>query len=380
MKPLSILYLGDHAGTSGHRAAALMRLGHSVSLLDPVAFLPKTRLSEMWTWHTGALFLEGHVRTHVLENIPARQFDLVYVDCGHLVGPSLIQDLRARFGTVVNYNLDDPYGRRDGKRWRVYLKAVPFYDLIVVVRDCNVSEAFAAGAQRVLRVFRSADEIAHKPRQVSDQDDRIWSSEVAFVGTWMPERGPFMARLVELGVPVSIYGDHWEKAREWDVLKSYWRGPGLTDADNYAKAIQCAKINLGLLSKGNRDDSTQRSFEIPHLGGVLCAERTAEHLALYEEDREAIFWDTPDECARKCAHVLKDHELRKRIGSKGRQRCLRNRTTNEMVLSELLHALDDSAVNGTFQNARVADSLRHKAGNPNFTRAVSCGTNRRSTL
>jgi spore maturation protein CgeB len=275
----------------------------------------------------------------VLAAIPPKQFDLVYIDGGELIGSSLVRELRQRFGTVVNYNIDDPFSERDGRRWRLYLESVPLYDLVVVVRDCNVSEALSSGARNVLRVYMSADEVAHSPRQITKQDSSKWASEVAFVGTWMPERGPFMARLLELGVPLSIYGCRWQKAREWSVLRSAWRGPGVYGDDEYARVIQCAKVNLGLLSKGNRDLSTTRSFEIPSLGGVLCAERTSEHMQLYRENEEAVFWGDPEECARKCMQLVDDGKFRKSLGTNSRFRCLRNGTMNETVLTQIVDKL-----------------------------------------
>jgi hypothetical protein len=336
MNSLSILYIGRDSGTSRHRALALRRLGHIVFHLDPFAFLPNLRATGVWLWQTGGLFLEGYIRGRVLASLPQRKFDVVYVDGGELVGPSLVRELQRRYETVVNYNIDDPFGARDGHRWRLYLRAVPFYDLIVVLRDCNVPEAFAAGAKNVLRVQMSADEIAHAPRTLSASDHTRWGSQVAFVGTWMPERGPFLAKLVALGVPLAIYGDRWHKAREYATLRACWRGPGVYDDDQYAKVIQCAKVSLGLLSKGNRDLSTTRSFEIPSLGGVLCAECTSEHLALYRENEEAVFWDTPEECAQICLRLLQDEPFRTRLALNGRKRCLRNGASNEFILARVL--------------------------------------------
>jgi hypothetical protein len=248
----------------------------------------------------------------------------------------VVSELKKRFGTIINYNIDDPYGKRDGRRWRQYLRAVPFYDLIVVVRDCNVAEAYSRGARKVLRVPMSADEIAHAPRAIREQDYRKWANDVLFIGTWMPERGPFMARLVELGVPLSIYGKLWENAPEWHILRKCWRGGDLL-GDDYVMAIQCAKVNLGLLSKGNRDLSTTRSFEIPLVGAVFCAERTAEHLKLYREDEEATFWSSPEECASKCMQLLSDEQLRKNLAVNSRKRSLQNNTTNEAVWAEILY-------------------------------------------
>lgn len=289
-----------------------------------------------WLHHTGALGVNRLVRRRVLNLVQDCDYHLVWVDGGALMNPHLVMDLKERFGIVINYNVDDPFGGRDGPRFRQYLRSVPHYNLVVVVRQCNIAEALDAGAPDVLYVFRSADELAHAPRHICQEDLDKWGSEVLFLGTWMPERGPFLARLGELGVPLAIHGNRWQKAPEWPALRTHWRGPGVNDDTDYSKAIQCAKVCLGLLSKGNRDLSTQRSFEIPHLGGVLCAERTVEHSALYKEDEEAVFWDTPEECASKCKRLLNDEEWRGRVGNQARMRCLKNDTMNESILKKIL--------------------------------------------
>jgi spore maturation protein CgeB len=333
---LSILYLGPDSTTSGHRAFGLNRLGHSVQIVDPEEFLPSNRVSSFWAHHTGAIGLENFIRNRVLKAIRSREFDLAWVDAGSLVGPQLVRDLKRRAGRIINYNVDDPFGARDGKKWRLYLRAVPFYDLIVVVRDCNIPEAYKAGARDVLKVYRSSDEVAHAPRLLSPTDRAKWAADVSFVGTWMPERGPFMARLIERGVPLKIRGNRWSRAAEWPVLKPHWAGPGVDDEDDYSRAVQCAKISLGLVSKENRDLSTTRSFEIPWLGGVLCAERTPEHLALYEEDVEAVFWGDADECAEKCRRLLRDEAWRSAVARNGRLRARRNGTSNETVMIQII--------------------------------------------
>jgi spore maturation protein CgeB len=337
MRPdLTILYVGKNSGTSRHRALSLSRLGHNVQIVDPSGFLPSGRLLDYWKHHTGALGWGGFIRSHVLAAIRFTKFDLVWVDSGDLICAELVRDLKRQARFVINYNIDDPYGPRDGSKWRLYLRSVPFYDLVVVVRTCNVAEAINAGARDVMRVHMSSDEIAHAPRRLSPGDLAKWRSEVAFIGTWMPERGPFLARLVELGVPLTIWGDRWSKAEEWPILKPHWCSPGLWNHEDYAMAVQCAKVCIGLLSKGNRDLCTTRSFEIPQLGGVLCAERTSEHLALYTENVEAVFWNDPDECAEKCKRLVSDEAWRNQVAQKGQLRSIRNGTTNENVVKQIV--------------------------------------------
>lgn len=333
---MKILYLGAKSGTSLHRKTALARLGHQVRHIDPEAYLPKDLLRAKFRYETGALLSELRVARDVLAQVGRETFDLVWVDHGRCVGPALIKRLRRNSGAVLNLNVDDPYGWRDRLSWLLYRKAVRHYDLVVVVRKQNVEEATALGSRNVMLVWRAADEVAHAPRTPTPEDRKRYGSEVAFIGTYFPERGPFLAELVSRGVPLTLYGDHWHWAREWPLLKPHWRGPSSRSDDEYALMVQCAKVVLGLVSKGNRDLHTTRSAEVPHLGGVLCAERTREHEALYQDRKEAYLWSDAVECAAACNALLDDDSLRDAIASAGRARCIANGTLNESVAEAIL--------------------------------------------
>jgi spore maturation protein CgeB len=337
---MKILYLGANTGTAGHRFHALARLGHEVRQINPEDFVPKQRLLAKFHWETGGVFCQKKVAAGVMKAIGNEKFDVVWVNSGRYVGPSLVRHLRDRSKAVLNYNVDNPYHTRDRYSWTLFRKSVPSYDLMVVLREENIAEARALGARQVFRVYFCADEIAHAPRSLTPQDLEKWGSEVAFIGTCFSERGPFMAELIKLGVPLSIYGSDWQKSPEWPLLATAWKGPDTHNADDYAKSIQCSKICLGLLSKGNRDLHTTRSLEIPYLGGLLCAERTTEHQQMYREGEEAIFWDTPEECARLCFDLLEDDTKRQEITARGQERNLRNAYLNQPVMASILAKLN----------------------------------------
>jgi spore maturation protein CgeB len=341
---VNILYLGSNRGTAGHRKDALVRLGHEVTQIDPFGMLPSNRLVGLWLWRTGALGLAEIVRRRVLQSLSGSGFDVAWVDHGELISARLVNDLKARIPRVLCYSVDDPFAGRDGMLWREFLKAVPAYDLLVVVRAPNVEEAYQRGAKTVMCVFRSADEIAHAPRQLNAGVREAWKSEVVFVGTAFPERGPFLAELIKRGVPLTIYGQRYHRLPEWPLLKPHWREANTNTTEGYATAISAAKVCLGLLSQGNRDLHTQRSLEIPAMGGVLCAERTPEHLALYEEDREAVFWTGPEECAAKCLALLADDSWRQAVAAAGRQRYLSNPWQNMKVIESILNTAAPSSL------------------------------------
>lgn len=337
MSRLRILYLGAHDGTSLDRANAYRRLGHGVLHIDPRKLLPRSVWIDRIAWRCGGHLFGPPIARRLRALLDRREFDVCHVDNGEWVTPGVLGVIRRHAGKVLNYSIDDPLGPRDGRRFQAYRLALPHYDLAVVVRQENVAEARAAGARAVLRVFRSADEATHAPRPLSAEDRRRWDSEVLFLGTWMPERGPFLLALAQAGVPLTIRGSNWHKAPQWPALQRFWKG-GAIAGDDYARAIQCARVNLGLLSKGNRDLHTTRSLEIPAVGGLLCAERNDEHRSMYREGEEAVFWDTPAECIAACRALLRDDAMRLRIAVNGRARLLRNGHCNEPVMARILAA------------------------------------------
>jgi len=352
----------------------MARLGHDVQLLDPRSMVSANPWMSRWIWRTGALGVSRIVHRRSLKSIGGAEFDLAWVDAGEMVDARFVQDLKKRIPLVVNYNVDDPFGPRDGKRWRAYLDAVPAYDLLVVVRAPNVEEAYSCGAKRVMHVFRSADEVAHAPRRLSPEELEKWRSEVVFVGTAFPERGPFFAKLIELGVPLTIYGVRYDRLPEWNLLKPHWRDADTFTVDGYANAISGSKVCLGLLSLGNRDLHTQRSLEVPALGALFCAERTPEHSALYEEDREAVFWTGPEECAAKCLALLHDEDWRTSVARQGRQRYLDGPWQNMRVIQSIL----DTAVAGNTANPPPMPAGLPHVGDSPATRPKPTGLNETS--
>jgi spore maturation protein CgeB len=186
----------------------------------------------------------------------------------------------------------------------------------------------------------SYDEEFHKPFASASEVPAAFRSEVAFVGTWMryEKRDEFLHELVQQGVPISIWGDRWEKSPLFSKLKPYWRGRALTGRD-YVASLQGAKICLGLLSKGNRDMHTMRSLETPFAGGLICAERTPEHEKLYSEGEEAVFWSDATECAAVCKRLLADDTERERIRAAGTRRVLTLNVGNEDVGRRVVEAI-----------------------------------------
>ena len=69
-------------------------------------------------------------------------------------------------------------------------------------------------------------------------------------------------------------------------------------------------------------------------------------MALYNEDREAVFWTGAAECAAKCLALLNDEAWRKSVADRGRQRYLDGPWQNMRVMQSVI----ETALEGTKTN------------------------------
>jgi spore maturation protein CgeB len=333
---MNITYIGHAHGSSLHRIKAFERLGHNISVIDPWNWLGNSKFITYWIYYGGGIGFWMLLDNRLIYEVQKSRPDIIWVNQGEFLGPNCIKLLRSLNVPIVNQISDDPFGGRDKNRFFQFKKALPFYDLLVVRRKINISEAKSYGARHVVFKWLSADEIAHAPRILTYNEQQNFCSQVAFIGTWMPERGKFMTELIEREIPVSIWGSRWTKAPEWKQIKPHWRGPSMYDDESYSAVILASRICLGLLSKGNRDLHTRRSIEIPSLGSLLCGERTSEHQTLYKENTEAVFWSNSEECANICKELLADEKLRTEIANMGHERAIQNNLFNEPILESIL--------------------------------------------
>jgi hypothetical protein len=251
---------------------------------------------------------------------------IIWIEKGNMIRPSALRALRriAPDALLVSYAEDDMFLAHN--RTRAYVKGLSCYDCVFTTKAPNVgpSELPALGARRVIAVDKSYDPHVHFPVGVSEADVERYGADVGFVGTFEAARARSLSYLAENGIAVRVWGNGWEA---WAA-----RPPGLIIEDRavvntehdlaYTKSLCATKINLGFLRKLNRDTQTDRTMEIPACGAFMLAERSDDHLRLFEEGHEAAFFGSDDELLEKVRYYLGHEDERAAIARAGRQKCL----------------------------------------------------------
>jgi len=318
---LSILYVAPLIGVCQHRAAALESLGHRVDRIGsetPFDFW-RREIYRVGNKLDRPPDLLGTNRA-ICRAVERDSYDVLWIDKGRSMRPRTLAHVRrvSPRTVLLNYSPDDQMNP-DNQSVQ-YRACIPAYDVLVTTKSYNVAELREAGAREVLFVDNAYDPATHRPLTLSDEDRGVFSAGLGFVGGYEKDRGEQMAYLAKHGLEIKIWGYHWNRMprrpKGFKVRNEVIRG------DLYAKAINATKINLGFLRKINRDLQTTRSIEIPACEAFMLAERTDEHLRLFEEGKEAEYFSSREELLQKCRYYLEHDEERIAIARAGRQRCL----------------------------------------------------------
>ena len=266
---------------------------------------------------------EPHRRRHVAELVRVvreRRPELVLVLKGLFIGPEDVRAMRAAGAFVAIINHDDFFSLNRNNWSAVQRAALPHYSYVLVTREVNVAEVGRLNPNVEFFPFAYYPGI-HRKLEIPEQERAQFEKDVVFVGTWELERCRLLEHLVQT-VPAryAIWGSHWSHAGKRSPLAPFIVGKNAM-MDDQCKALGGAKIALAFLRRLNRDDYTQRTFEIPACGGLLLGERTARHLSFYREGVEAEFFDPqqPDELVAKVRMLLADDAKREALREAGRR-------------------------------------------------------------
>jgi len=324
---MKILYVGtlNPGGTCFSRLQALRDMESDVATFDVDQHLGLHELP-WWHQHLEAFTLCGP-RTMKANAALRRSFarvrpDLVWIDKGDWIAPSTVKSIRTAGAFLVHHNTDALYPtnallRFDRRRLR---STASNFDVFFTT---NIDDYRLLKKNGEIRAELTHLGYAHQrfePSPLSDELGEIWNHPMSFAGHYEPRTAAGMEALVDAGLPLSIFGYHWDRSDGQGKLAPHIRGP-LADED-YVRALKGAQIGLCFVSELNYNQTASRSFEIPACGTFLLAMRTPQHLEAYEEGQEAEFFGDNEELVQKVRYYLEHDEERRAIARRGHERCV----------------------------------------------------------
>lgn len=195
------------------------------------------------------------------------------------------------------------------------------YDLCITTKRYELETYRRKGAREVLFTWQGIDDRFERLAVCAQLDNR--PLDAVFVGHVEPHYVVTLEWARAITNNMRVHGPGWERLAKRRAAWQDIAAPAVW-ADAFPKALAKGRIGIGLCSKMYPDAFTTRSFEVPAAGSMLLAERTADHMELFEEDRDAVFFDSPEDLSDKLRFYLGHEGSRRRIAEAGRARVLLN--------------------------------------------------------
>lgn len=248
---------------------------------------------------TGVFF--SPINKRLIEFTNKKQYDIILVVKGLTLYPSTIEALKKQTKVICCYNPDHPFHFFSEGSGNGHIKnSITHYNIYFsYAKKIVASLKDDYKVQSFLIPFGYDDDVKPPTRPVVD-----CSGKIAFIGSYDAERAKILVQLD--GDSLTIYGDAKWKTRT--LNKPALRKSVIAKAlygDDYTSAISTADGVLNFLRPQNieEDSHNMRTFEVPGYAGLLIANRTSEQTEFFEEDKEAIFFDSIDELRDKIKFI-----------------------------------------------------------------------------
>jgi spore maturation protein CgeB len=344
---MKILFVGtvEQGQTSRMRLDVLRDFGHEVRAVDSLArwsaVSRASRVAQQWSCRGPVIdALNADFSSAVTTFRP----NLVWAEKQQYLDAESLERARTLGAVLVHYT-PDPYFTLAWKRTRLSDAAMPLYDALVTSKKYELDQYRALNRQVIYMPLGFGDR-DHRPLAPANQRDaRRFSSDISFLGGWEPRREALLSDLGErVACDMKLWGYGWEHVRDGRVTPRRWammrrnaggvsysvrKNPAIARAlqggevyaAEYAYALSGARISIGFLRQICPDQHTTRTFEIPACGSMLLADRSEEHLDMFEEGVEAEFFASTEELVEKAQFYLANESSRAKIALAGFRRC-----------------------------------------------------------
>lgn len=199
--------------------------------------------------------------------------------------------------------------------------ALPLFDRVTVSSPPWTDSLRRLGAGECSYLPFAADTTLHVAAASRDTH----CADVAFVGTWRPERERFLEAFADLDL--RIWGnEYWKtRTRKGSPLRRCWQGRRLR-GDELGAVCASTRVMLNVMDPVTWPGPNMRTFEQAACRAFSLTTRTDAVLEIFTEGVDIECFADVAEARQKVEQAIGDERHRERIAHAGHQLVLRNHT------------------------------------------------------
>lgn len=285
--------------------------------------LSSRSFSQRVAWRLGWQFLARSANQALIKIANQFQPDLTFVVSPKLIRPSTIQALQ-QHGLVFVFFTDNPLDRHHTHSNSWIRQGLPLWDTVFIWSQELANKLTQKGVKNAVFHPFCSDVQYHFPKKQTNP-----TYDAAFIGNWDDSRKREQYLKAISHHSLGIWGsDYWLTHCQVTSMRGLCQG--MCTYAEIPEILGSAKIGLNILRPQNEVGHNIRTFEIPATGTLMLSERSQELLNLFEEDREAVYFSSPEELNQKVEYLLHNQPLAKSITEAGYKQAVKH-TINERV-------------------------------------------------
>lgn len=346
---MKILFVGNHnpyfVNSIVYREKAIKELGHDVIFFDERDFIlpgrvrQKFNLLQQWDFK--------RLNNKLIKVAKYEKPDLCIVMGGHatLPLPETLSQIKTMGVKIILWTTDPPIGH-----FSKIIRTAFLYDHVF----CAGTEALEIlkenGLKNPIYLPFACDPDYHRPIEITEEERKRYGRDVAFVGSFYPNRWHILKELGEFNM--GVWGPYWNKAIRRANRKNLtfynfnhleWFGNFKTsvqldnlfiksiklDPSEWTKIYSASKIVIVIHYQDGKTPCFQASpkvYEALACGCFVLVDRQKDVFSLFEDEKHLVGFDNVNDLKRKIIYYLANPDKRRKIAESGRQMVLAQHT------------------------------------------------------
>jgi spore maturation protein CgeB len=325
---MRILYSGYHnphfMSITEYTERAIVSLGHTLKIYDDRRFLLPGRVRER------IKFLQDMELSGINDGLvrTARKFnpDVYIASGGQRISSSSIDRIKGRGVKTVLWVIDwlpDPD----------WLRAVaPHYDFIFAGGTEAIGSLKNSGIKDLHWLPFACDTDHHHPVAVFSKDREKYGHDIAFVGSYYPNRMKILEEMADLDV--GVWGPGWQNVPAASPLAKRVKGTGNIKPDEWVKILCNAKIVIAIHFQGGEAPCYQASpkvYETLACGKFLLVDDQPDVKTLFEDGKHIVVFKDAKDLRDKLNYYLAHDAEREAIAAGGYSEVVKKHTYRRRI-------------------------------------------------
>jgi len=297
--------------------SAIKNLNHELIWFDDRQHIVPGRLRDKIKWLSK--FDQKYINKNFVSIVDKTRPEIAIIAGGHRIKKASIQTLNDRKIKTVLWTIDPPIN------FQPIQQVAPAYRYVF----CQGSEAIQLLKENYIEnahwLPMACDPCFHHPVELTLKDRKKYGNDIAFVGSYYPNRLKLLKKLS--GFDYGIWGPGWGKIKQPSDLRAHIRGEH-TPPSEWVKIYSASKIVLSIHYQELENrfpvfQASPRIFEALACGAFVISDFQKDVFSLFKDGQHLVGFKTLDELIKKINYYLHHPEEREKIANCGRQEVLK---------------------------------------------------------